>query len=169
MGGQQHQGQRQGQQPPRPPQQQRIAQRQPLSSQRAPQRQPISQQSMNGNVNHQNGQRVNVHMAPSQMAMGGRKPPMIKNNQNEQSQQMMRNMNMVQSNVNGTPHRRQTGAIKPPVVSSRHNAHFNQPPQSQNVQSSQQGQRVRRAPMPNNQGNQMNIQMNTQQTSYRGF
>merc|ERR1711879_305836 len=113
------------------------------------------------------------------MAMGGRKPPMIKNNQDEQSQQMMRNM--VNVPVNGTPHRRQSGAIKPPVVSSRHNAHFNQPPQSQNVQSSQQaqgqqqspqqqqGQRVRRAPMPNNQGNQMNIQMNTQQTSYRGF
>merc|ERR1712217_659832 len=113
--------------------------------------------------------------------MGGRKPLMIKNNQNEQSQQMMRNMNMVQSNVNGTPHRRQTGAIKPPVVSSRHNAHFNQPPQSQNVQTSQtlptaqgqqqpsqqqQGQRVRRAPMPNNQGNN---QMTMQSTSYRQY
>jgi len=112
-------------------------------------------------------------MAPSQMAMGGRKPPMIKNNQNEQSQQMMRNM--VNVPVNGTPHRRGTGAIKPPVVSNRHNAHFNQPPQSQNVQNGQQaqgqqqspqqqqGQRVRRAPMPNKQGNQMNIP----QTSYR--
>merc|ERR1712019_38787 len=118
---------------------------------------------MNGTVNHQNRQSVNVHMAPSQMAMGGRKPPMIKNNQNEQSQQMMRNM--VNVPVNGTPHRRGTGAIKPPVVSNRHNAHFNQPPQSQNVQNGQQeqGQRVRRAPMPNNQGNQMNIP----QTSYR--
>merc|ERR1719242_2709308 len=171
--GQQHQGKQPQQQHTAPHRRPRNAQRQPLSSQRAPQRQPISQQTMNGTVNHQNRQSVNVHMAPSQMAMGGRKPPMIKNNQNEQSQQMMRNM--VNVPVNGTPHRRGTGAIKPPVVSNRHNAHFNQPPQSQNVQNGQQtqgqqqspqqqqGQRVRRAPMPNNQGNQMNIP----QTSYR--
>lgn len=167
--GQQHQGQQQAPQqqqqhaaPHRAPRTGSVAHRQPLSRGGQPQRSMQSQRTGSGGQQTMNGtvSRQNVHSAPSQMAMAGRKPPMTsKASQNGQSQQMMQSM----MNMNGAPpHRRATGPMKAPVTSRQHNTHYNQQAApSQNSQQAQgqqqppQQQQVqrRRGPMPSNQTN----------------